>query len=183
MREGRRGGLCLKVQWDQVYIYMLMDRFRMWHPRRRPQPQARKGSDLQYMYVQCAARKIRPSPSVRSVLWIAQLRAVPPKHGLSHAEPNYNGKEKPELECPKTSKDNVSDKHQTLQETPHMTASIKRVPMEETITRRIPRGTSCERIKGGIRHLKSCEGCAGLLDDGLSDVATLDEFSLFASAI
>ena len=65
-----------------------------------------------------------------------------------------------------------------------MTASIKRMPMEETITRRIPRGTSCERIKGGTWRLQ-CGGCDPL-GNGLShcsDVATLDEFSLFTSAI
>lgn len=67
-----------------------------------------------------------------------------------------------------------------------MAESIKRTLMEASITRIIPRGTSCEGMKGGTRRLKvSCEGCE-LLNDGLShssDVATLDEFSLFASAI
>ena len=58
--------------------------------------------------------------------------------------------------------------------------------MEARTTRIIPRGTSCEGIKGGTRRLKlSCEGCE-FLDDGLSrssDVATLDALSLFASTI
>lgn len=64
-----------------------------------------------------------------------------------------------------------------------MTASMKRKLIEASTTRIIPRGTSCEGIKGGTRRLKvSCNGCE-LLDDGLLDVATLDVFSLFASTI
>ena len=67
-----------------------------------------------------------------------------------------------------------------------MTASMKRKLMEARTIRIIPRGRSCEGIKGGTRRLKlSREGCE-LLDDSLShssDVATLDALSLFASTI
>ena len=37
-------------------------------------------------------------------MWMALMGAVPPEKGLSYTEANYNGKDKAELERPRTSK-------------------------------------------------------------------------------
>ena len=37
-------------------------------------------------------------------MWMTLMGAVPPEKGLSNAKTNYNGKDKAELERPRTSK-------------------------------------------------------------------------------